>query len=111
MRTPLPPALYFWLTACGWCLLFFSLSGCKRPAYLLPALPPLALVLGGYLAQLVHPGNGRGLVKLGVCGAATFAVLLVSVQGWLPDYHRKFGLRGQVRRHLELAGDPALAIY
>jgi dolichol-phosphate mannosyltransferase len=104
-------ALYFWLTVCGWCLLFFSLSGCKRHAYLLPALPALALVLGGYLAQRVRPDNVRGLAKLGVCAAVTCAVLLAGVQGWLPEYHRKFGLRGQVRRHRALADDPRVAVY
>ena len=30
---------------------FFSLSGSKLPAYILPAFPPLALVLGRYLVQ------------------------------------------------------------
>ena len=30
---------------------FFSASGSKLPAYVLPAFPPLALVLGAYLAQ------------------------------------------------------------
>jgi len=32
---------------------FFSLSGCKRAAYILPALPPLALALGCYLDVLL----------------------------------------------------------
>src|SRR5262249_54126918 len=32
------------------CLVFFSLSGCKRMGYLLPGLPPLALLLGWYWA-------------------------------------------------------------
>jgi dolichol-phosphate mannosyltransferase len=30
----------------GWCLLFFSLSGCKSPPYILPAFAPLALLTG-----------------------------------------------------------------
>ena len=35
--------------------LFFSLSGSKLPPYILPLFPPLALVLGHYLAELkVH---------------------------------------------------------
>jgi 4-amino-4-deoxy-L-arabinose transferase-like glycosyltransferase len=41
-----PAALGFFLLAFGWCLLFFSLSGCKRPGYILPALPLAALILG-----------------------------------------------------------------
>jgi len=108
---PLPAAWYFWLTACGWCLLFFSLSGCKRATYLLPVLPLLALVLGAYLGLLIRPGNRRGLVKLWGCTAVTFAVLLAGVQDWLPEYHRQFGLRGQVRRHRALARDGSLAVY
>ena len=32
-------------------ILFFSASGSKLPAYILPAFPPLALVLGRYLAD------------------------------------------------------------
>jgi dolichol-phosphate mannosyltransferase len=41
--------LGFFLVAFLWCLLFFSLAGCKRPSYVLPAMPPLALALGCYL--------------------------------------------------------------
>ncbi len=44
------PELGFALLAGGWCVLFFSLSGCKLPTYILPAFPPLALALGYYLA-------------------------------------------------------------
>ncbi|MBC8024116.1 MAG: glycosyltransferase family 39 protein [Burkholderiales bacterium] len=35
----------------GFVVLFFSASGSKLPAYVLPAFPPLALVLGRYLLQ------------------------------------------------------------
>src|SRR5262249_42593733 len=31
--------------------LFFSLSGCKRPGYVLPALPLLALILGTFVTH------------------------------------------------------------
>jgi hypothetical protein len=44
------PALGFVLLAGGWCVLFFSLSGCKLPTYIMPALPPLALSLGYFVA-------------------------------------------------------------
>jgi 4-amino-4-deoxy-L-arabinose transferase-like glycosyltransferase len=44
------PELGFMLLAGGWCVLFFSLSGCKLPTYVLPAFPPLALALGYFLA-------------------------------------------------------------
>jgi 4-amino-4-deoxy-L-arabinose transferase-like glycosyltransferase len=48
-----PPALGFFLLSSLLCLVFFSASGCKRPAYILPAMPPLALALGCYLNLLV----------------------------------------------------------
>jgi 4-amino-4-deoxy-L-arabinose transferase-like glycosyltransferase len=35
----------------GFVVLFFSISGSKLPAYVLPAFPTLALVLGRYLAE------------------------------------------------------------
>jgi len=41
-----PGALGFVLLAAAWGLAFFSLAGSKRPVYLLPVLPPLALALG-----------------------------------------------------------------
>jgi len=56
------PALGFFLLAWIWAVFFFSLSGCKRSVYILPALPPLALSLGYYLAQDIpaHPLPGLG---------------------------------------------------
>jgi 4-amino-4-deoxy-L-arabinose transferase-like glycosyltransferase len=47
------PALGFFVLAALWSLLFFSASGCKRPVYIVPALPPLALALGCYLGALM----------------------------------------------------------
>jgi len=44
-----PAALGLPLLAGLWCFLFYSLSGCKRPGYILPVMPPLALALGWYL--------------------------------------------------------------
>src|SRR5262249_54813580 len=45
------PGLGFVLLAGGWCLAFFTLSGCKLPTYVLPAFPFLALALGSFVAQ------------------------------------------------------------
>lgn len=52
-------ALGFFLLAGLWCLVFFSAAGCKRPAYIQPALPPLALALGCYLAAALPFGVRR----------------------------------------------------
>lgn len=45
------PELGFWLLAGLWCVLFFSLSGCKLPTYVLPAFPCLLLALGDFVAK------------------------------------------------------------
>jgi dolichol-phosphate mannosyltransferase len=78
-----PAALGFFLLSSLLCLIFFSVSGCKRPAYILPAMPPLALALGCYLHLLVPrvpPQAGAGLQFLWQwrsrgAGAATLLVL------------------------------------
>ncbi len=49
-----PGALGVALLAAGWGFAFFSLAGSKRPAYLVPVLPPLALALGCTL-DLLQP--------------------------------------------------------
>jgi dolichol-phosphate mannosyltransferase len=54
-----PATLGFFLAAFLWCFLFFSAAGCKRPAYILPAMPPLALALGCYLAVMVPERRWR----------------------------------------------------
>jgi 4-amino-4-deoxy-L-arabinose transferase-like glycosyltransferase len=98
-----PPALMFALLALAWCVVFFSLSGCKRAVYILPALPWLASSLGCYATMAPwrelrwHPGPRA----LKVCATATFVLLLVGVYTLLPGYHRRFALRGQVRRYLD----------
>jgi len=43
--------LGFMLLAGGWCVLFFTASGCKLPTYILSAFPFFALSIGAYLAQ------------------------------------------------------------
>jgi 4-amino-4-deoxy-L-arabinose transferase-like glycosyltransferase len=53
------PALGYCVLTAGWCLLFFSASGCKSPAYILPALPPLALLLGTCLDGMLFQVAGN----------------------------------------------------
>jgi 4-amino-4-deoxy-L-arabinose transferase-like glycosyltransferase len=57
-----PAALGFFLLAFVWPLLFYSLAGCKRAVYILPALPPLALALGCYLDAVLPAGGLRRLL-------------------------------------------------
>jgi hypothetical protein len=76
------PELGFVLLAGGWCVLFFSLSGCKLPTYILPAFPSLALAMGYYLtlSGWVHSLALKAVVQL------SFAVLFVGHNVLLPWY-------------------------
>jgi 4-amino-4-deoxy-L-arabinose transferase-like glycosyltransferase len=82
-----PVALGFFLLSSLLCLAFFSASGCKRPAYILPAMPPLALALGCYLNQLVprarlHSNSGMLLLwqwRSRLARAATLLVLATAL--------------------------------
>jgi 4-amino-4-deoxy-L-arabinose transferase-like glycosyltransferase len=92
----LSPDGRFALLAVALAFLFFSLSGSKRPAYLVPLWPVLAFGIGATLAPVIA---GRAATILGVsrkgwlwAGGAVSAVLVLGVFAWLPAYHRQFGL-------------------
>ncbi len=97
-----PGGLGFALLALGWCVLFFSMSGCKRAVYILPALPWLSICLGFCCRSAVwhalawRPSRWMTRAMAGV----VFGVLLAGVYLLLPSDQRRFALRGQVRRHL-----------
>src|SRR5262249_7540984 len=76
------PALGFMLLAGGWCVLFFSLSGCKLPTYVMPAFPPLALALGYYLAG----SRWQQTVWPRAAGITTFLLLGIGHNFVLPWY-------------------------
>jgi len=108
-------SLGFLLLASLWCLLFFSLGGCKRPSYILPAMPPLALALGCYI-DAVRLRVRRSFsfqrfpVSWSLAGAGTFVVLLLAVHQLLPGYARKFSMRAQVRPNQNLSADPTISV-
>lgn len=85
---------------------FFSLSGSKLPAYVLPAFPPLAFVLGRYLARAPCRTLALRLAPMVLAAAA------LAVATWLaPDRAREAWVR---ELHLEarpwlLAGAGAFA--
>jgi 4-amino-4-deoxy-L-arabinose transferase-like glycosyltransferase len=78
-----PQPLRLLLTYSAFVVVFFSASGSKLPAYILPAFPPLALVLGGYLAQ-ARPR------RLALWAALTIpiGIALAAVAWHLPDTTR-----------------------
>jgi dolichol-phosphate mannosyltransferase len=76
-----PAALGLILLASVWTLLFFSASGCKRPTYILPMMPPLALALGWYLDSILARGlaarAGSALARRGAAFARRAAQLVL----------------------------------
>jgi 4-amino-4-deoxy-L-arabinose transferase-like glycosyltransferase len=43
-------------------IIFFSFSGSKLPGYILPSIPPLAILTGDYLFRIRRPGISNGLL-------------------------------------------------
>ncbi|MBM4072013.1 MAG: phospholipid carrier-dependent glycosyltransferase [Planctomycetes bacterium] len=94
------------------CVLFFSLSGCKRAGYVLPALPLLVMVIGRHASDWLRrfsPG------KIGLRPAVTLLVVLCGVElfavlGFLRAYHERFSMRSEVRAHGQAARRPAVRV-
>jgi 4-amino-4-deoxy-L-arabinose transferase-like glycosyltransferase len=55
-------------------VLFFSLSTSKLPGYILPSLPPLALLLGRSLVEAIEKPDGKRAIKI-----AQWAYLVLSL--------------------------------
>jgi 4-amino-4-deoxy-L-arabinose transferase-like glycosyltransferase len=91
------PELGYLLLAGGWCVFFFSLSGCKLPTYILPAFPPLALALGAYAAgSRWHTSRWPAAVA-----GATFVLLAVghyAVVPWYAHHHSPLGRSAKLLR-------------
>lgn len=98
--------LGFMVLAGGWCVLFFSLSGCKLPTYILPAYPFLALTLGTYV---VH---SRWLGSLWTRGALVggFAVLLVGHYAVIPHLAKIRSPMGQPQAVFACCNDRAIPV-
>jgi 4-amino-4-deoxy-L-arabinose transferase-like glycosyltransferase len=64
----------------------------------------------GCVAALLWGGRLSERAAWGLCAGTMLALALVAVDRVLPGYHRKFALRGQVRRHRDLAGDARLPV-
>jgi 4-amino-4-deoxy-L-arabinose transferase-like glycosyltransferase len=100
------PELGYLLLAGGWCVLFFSLSGCKLPTYILPAFPPLALALGAYAAGSRWQTSRWPAAVAG----ATFALLAVGHWAAVPWYARHHSPLGRSAALLRECADPAVPV-
>jgi 4-amino-4-deoxy-L-arabinose transferase-like glycosyltransferase len=94
--------LGFMHLAGGWCVLFFSLSQCKLPTYILPALPPLALALGYFLTH----SRWRGSRWPGRVAGATFVLLAGAHYLALPWYARYRSPMSRPNEVVRLCADP-----
>lgn len=91
------------------CLAFFSASGCKRPSYMLPAMPPLALALGCYVDAACRLGQMRFAHWLG-SATAMFLLLFAAAECVLPVYAGWYSLRDQLLPHVAQADAKGAAV-
>jgi 4-amino-4-deoxy-L-arabinose transferase-like glycosyltransferase len=82
--------LGFLLLAGGWCAVFFTLSACKLPTYILPAFPPLVLALGWFMAGSRWDRSRMTYVAAG-CTFAVTAVTHLVVFPWYATYRSPVG--------------------
>lgn len=100
------PELGFLLLAGGWCVLFFTLSECKLPTYVLPAFPPLALALGYYLVNSEWAAS-RWPTAI---AATAFVLLAIGHHMVLPYYARHHSPFRDAEQMVHYCGDPATPV-
>jgi 4-amino-4-deoxy-L-arabinose transferase-like glycosyltransferase len=101
------PELGFVLLAGGWCVLFFSLSGCKLPTYVLPAFPFLSLALGYFLTT----GRWRAARWVRPAAASAFVLVLLVhhvVVPWYAVHRAPAGRLEELRRYCSDRATPVI---
>jgi len=86
------PGLYFGCWS-FFTVLFFSISRSKLPVYILPAVPPLLLLLADSAARIINRGDeaARG-IAMGL--GATWVALIAGAEIWLWRHPAGFPLTG-----------------
>jgi 4-amino-4-deoxy-L-arabinose transferase-like glycosyltransferase len=98
--------LGFMLLAGGWCVFFFSLSGCKLPTYILPALPFLALALATYATQSSWVSSRWVQASLALSFLILCAGHYVAIP-WFARFHSPMSHAAEVERFCE---DPSMPV-
>jgi hypothetical protein len=98
--------LGFMLLTGGWCVLFFSMSGCKLPTYILPAFPPLCLGLGCYIAT--SRWGDRWLTWLSAGGG--FLLLMTGHYVLVPWYARYHSPMNRPEEVAAICGDRSIPV-
>ncbi len=83
--------LGFLFSGAVWILLFFSLSSCKLPTYILPAIPLICLMMGGMLDRTVLEPERESRItsflkpfpQRAALILVTSCLLIASFDGWL----------------------------
>lgn len=68
-------------------VVFFSISGAKLPHYIAPALPPLAIIVGTFLARR----NNQRAIPLGPAVACGVVAILANAAFWVYYHGATFG--------------------
>jgi 4-amino-4-deoxy-L-arabinose transferase-like glycosyltransferase len=90
------PEFAFHVVAAGWCVLFFTLSACKLPTYILPGMPFLALAMGVFVVHAKWHENM--FMRLGVAlSMATLLGLSLVALPWYADYRSPMAQAEAVR--------------
>jgi 4-amino-4-deoxy-L-arabinose transferase-like glycosyltransferase len=84
-------------------IVFFSFSGSKLPGYILPSIPPLAILTADYLNRIRRPGLPRWLLWLhsAFCGLLIFVLVLA-------PQHMKYETLVPSHQWLAIAGAAAV---
>ncbi|WP_419581589.1 phospholipid carrier-dependent glycosyltransferase [Stieleria magnilauensis] len=85
--------LGFLFSGTVWILLFFSLSSCKLPTYILPAIPLICLMIGGMLDRTVfEPQKASRITSFlkpfpqrAILILVSACVLIAGVDGWMNE--------------------------
>lgn len=102
-----PSQLGFCLLAGGWCFLFFSLSTCKLPTYIMPAIPFFCLAFGWMFTQ---SPSIRGSFWPKITAIAMLTGLLIANHWGLPwyaEYRNPFDPEGKVQ---QLCSNPSIPV-
>jgi 4-amino-4-deoxy-L-arabinose transferase-like glycosyltransferase len=81
--------------------LFFSLSGSKLAGYILPSLPPLALLLGARLASWIRGGTETKVLRAAVTVQAILSLCLALAAPII--FHKDYGGHGLVGLAISVA--------
>lgn len=100
------PELGYFLLAAVWCVLFFSMSGCKLATYVLPAFPPLALAFGTYLASSRWQGSRWPALAAGLA----FLLMMTNHHVGLPWFARQRGAMGRPREIVRYFQDQSVPV-